>query len=169
LAPEYHVLKIYLYFTCGWRSTGCSVSIVTRLRTGRLGFNSWKEQWCHLPSVPHRVQTGYEAHPATYPLCTGGRTAEAWSCPLTSRDKRETSADVNNAWSYTSTPIHLRRDNFNSQLYTLYTLNGRISNCNCGHSIGKDVEGRDLRLFCGNLLSQHLPTRTKERHKSQLR
>jgi hypothetical protein len=79
------------------------------------------------------------------------------------------SAEVKNPWSYTSTPIHLRRDNFNSQLYTLYTLNGRISNCNCGHSIGKDVEGRDLRLFCGNLLSQHLPTRTKERHKSQLR
>jgi hypothetical protein len=52
---------------------------------------------------PHpRIQTGSEAHPASYPMVTtgslpGGKAAGAWSWPLSS-------AEVKNAWSYTSIP-----------------------------------------------------------------
>jgi hypothetical protein len=53
---------------------------------------------------PHyRVQTGSGPHPASYPLGTrrsfpGGKVAEAWSWSL------PCSAEVRNAWSYTSSP-----------------------------------------------------------------
>jgi hypothetical protein len=52
----------------------------------------------------HRVQTGSGAHPASYSMGTkasfpGGKSAGAWSWPLTS-----SSAEVENAWSYTSNP-----------------------------------------------------------------
>jgi hypothetical protein len=55
-------------------------------------------------SLWHSVQTGSEAHPASYPMGTGGsfpggKAARAWSWPhlhLVLRSK--------NAWGYTSTP-----------------------------------------------------------------
>jgi len=39
--------------------------------------------------LPHQVQTGSGAHPATYPMSSrgsfpGGKTARPWSWPLTS-------------------------------------------------------------------------------------
>jgi hypothetical protein len=58
-------------------------------------------------SLLHRVQTGSGAHRASYPMgtgtsLTGDKMARAWGEPLTSF-----SAEVKNAWSYTSTPLHL--------------------------------------------------------------
>jgi len=50
-------------------------------------------------SLRHRVQTDNGIHPASYPLSTGGKAAgreAGHSAPSI--------AEVNNAWSYTSTP-----------------------------------------------------------------
>jgi hypothetical protein len=68
-------------------SQDSSVSKVTRLQAGWLGFNSRLGQGffylcCH-------VQTGSGAHPASYPVGTGcsfpwGELAMAWGQPLTS-------------------------------------------------------------------------------------
>jgi hypothetical protein len=54
-------------------------------------------------SLHHRVQNGSGAHPASYPMGTmgsfsGGREAEYLP---------PSSAEVKNAWSYTSTPLRL--------------------------------------------------------------
>jgi hypothetical protein len=54
-------------------------------------------------SLHHRVQTGFEAHPASYPMgnrgsLSGSKAAGAWSWPP------QSSAEVKNAWSYTSAP-----------------------------------------------------------------
>jgi hypothetical protein len=58
-------------------------------------------------SLPHVVQTGSGAHPASYSMGTegsflGGQAAGAWSWPLTS-----TSAEVNKTWIYTSNPPYV--------------------------------------------------------------
>jgi len=54
----------------------------TVLRAGRSGFNSRHGQWWEL-FLRHRVQTGSEAHPASYAMGTGaltprGKSAGAW-------------------------------------------------------------------------------------------
>jgi hypothetical protein len=50
-------------------------------------------------SLHHRVQNGFRAHPASYPMGTGGSFSggEADHSP-------PSSPKVKNAWSYTSTP-----------------------------------------------------------------
>jgi hypothetical protein len=71
-------------------------------------------------SLRHRVQTGSGAHTVSYPTDTegsfsGSKAAWAWSWPYT-----PSSAEVKNAWSYTSTPQYVfmawclvkHRDNF---------------------------------------------------------
>jgi hypothetical protein len=55
-------------------------------------------------SLHHRVQTGPVAHPDSYSrgiggLLPSGRAARAWSY-----HSPATSAEINNAWNYTSTP-----------------------------------------------------------------
>jgi hypothetical protein len=50
-------------------SRGSSVSIVTRLRAGRPGFDSRQEQ--EYLSLRHRVQTDSKAYPASYPVGSG--------------------------------------------------------------------------------------------------
>jgi hypothetical protein len=56
-------------------------------------------------SLHYRVQNGSEAHPASYQMGTGG------SFPGVKAEGREadhsppSSAEVKNAWSYTSTPL----------------------------------------------------------------
>jgi hypothetical protein len=60
-------------------------------------------------SLHHRVQNGSGAHPASYLMSTWGsfpegKVAWAWSSPIT-----PSSAEVKNAWSYTSTsPVLLQ-------------------------------------------------------------
>jgi hypothetical protein len=49
-------------------SRGSSVSIVTRLRPGRLGFDSRQGFF----SLCHRTQVGSGVHPASYSMGTGG-------------------------------------------------------------------------------------------------
>jgi hypothetical protein len=69
---------------------------------GVLGFDSRRGAWNF--SLHHCVQNGSGAHPASYPMDTGG------SFPGVKRPGREadhsppSSAEVKNEWSYTSTP-----------------------------------------------------------------
>jgi hypothetical protein len=63
------------------RSRLSSVSIETRLRAGRQGFNSLQRQRCYF-YLRHRVQTGSGARPAYCPINTRGKQARAWSWPL---------------------------------------------------------------------------------------
>jgi hypothetical protein len=48
-----------------------SVSMETRLRTGRPGWNSRRGAMMGFSSLRHRVQTGSGAHPASYLMGTG--------------------------------------------------------------------------------------------------
>jgi hypothetical protein len=50
-------------------------------------------------SFHHRVQTGSGAHPSSYPMDAGGKAAGPSSCR-----SAPSSAEVKNAWMYTSTP-----------------------------------------------------------------
>jgi len=68
-------------------------------RDSRIWFRAGAENL----SLDHRVQNGSDAHPASYPMGTGG------SFPGGKRSEREaghlppSSAEVKNAWSYTDT------------------------------------------------------------------
>jgi hypothetical protein len=64
-------------------------------------------------SLLQNVQTGYGAHPASYwtgtdtsDLIPEGKATEAWKQEWTS-----ISVQINNQWSWTSTPPHVHRDN----------------------------------------------------------
>jgi hypothetical protein len=54
---------------------GSSVIIMTRLRAGQPGLDS--RQGGYLFSRRNPVQTSSGAHPASYPMCNGGKAAEA--------------------------------------------------------------------------------------------
>jgi hypothetical protein len=64
----------------------------------------WFPAWAGNFSLHHRIQTGSGVHPASYPMSTRGFSLGV------KRPKREadhsppSSAEVKNAWSYTSTP-----------------------------------------------------------------
>jgi hypothetical protein len=58
--------------TLGVKSQGSSVSMETRLRAGRPGFNSWQGKWWDSFSLHHLVQTDSRSHPASYEIGTGG-------------------------------------------------------------------------------------------------
>jgi hypothetical protein len=75
----------------------CSLEYYFILYTSRRGAGNF--------SPHHRVQTGSDAHPAFYPMGTGGsfpggKAAWAWSWPLTLSGNE-------NAWSYISTPQYV--------------------------------------------------------------
>jgi len=77
---------------------GSSVTVVTRLRAGRPGLNSRQGQWWNF-SLCHRIHTGSVARLASYPM--GIR--EAKQLGREAVHSPQTSAEVKNAWSYTST------------------------------------------------------------------
>jgi hypothetical protein len=62
-----------------------SVSMVTRLRAGRPGFDSRQRQGSF--SLRHRVQIGLGIHPVAYRMCTGGKATRTWSWPLPFSDE----------------------------------------------------------------------------------
>jgi len=84
---------------------GDAVSMVTRLGAGRPGFDSRQRQEFFF--LRHRVQTCSGAHPVSYPMGTGDLS------PWVERPGREAnhspphSAEIKNAWSYTSTTLRL--------------------------------------------------------------
>jgi hypothetical protein len=67
--PKIEFCYISFYGDLVRMSRGSSVSIVTRLRTGRLGFDSWQD--LGLFSLLRRLQTGSGAHPASYSMGIG--------------------------------------------------------------------------------------------------
>jgi len=80
--------------------------IVTRLWGGRPEFNSW--QVLGIFSPHHIVQTGCGAHPASYPMSAGGFFPPGVKWPVREADHPlPSSAEVNNAWSYISTPQYV--------------------------------------------------------------
>jgi hypothetical protein len=85
-------------------SSGSSVSIVTRLRPGRLGFNSRQEKWWESLSSPPRPHRPWA--PPSQCLSWG-------FIPEVKRPGREAghsppfSADVKNVWGYASTPPYV--------------------------------------------------------------
>jgi hypothetical protein len=86
------IFKVIFKYTT--KSRDSSVGITTRLWAGNFSLHHW-------------VQNGSGSHPASYPTGTGGsfrgsKAAGAWSCPLI-----PSSAEVKNAWSYTSSPKYV--------------------------------------------------------------
>jgi hypothetical protein len=76
---------------------------LTRLQDGRQGFDSRQRHW-RTYSLRHRVQTGCVAHAASYRMSTRGSCVgrkEAW---VQTRHSAPSSTEINNVWSYTSTP-----------------------------------------------------------------
>jgi hypothetical protein len=88
-------------------------------------------------SLNHRVQTGSGTHPASYLMGTGGVLYLGVKRPEREADHSPPSgAEVNNAWSYTSTPpmrlhgvVIKLRDNFtfNLVLESFYSLSWSIN------------------------------------------
>jgi hypothetical protein len=86
-------------------SRGSSASIVTRLRAGQWGFDSWQGQRSFLFATASRPILGPTQPPMQWisgPVSPGikrsGRGAEHLS---------PCSADIENAWSYTSTLLYI--------------------------------------------------------------
>jgi hypothetical protein len=113
-----------LYFIRFNESQGSSVGIDARLRARRPGFGSRLGQGIFLR---HRVQIGSEAHPAPYSMHTGVFSTGVKWLRRKADHSPPPSAEVKNAWSYTSTPstrLHAlyfvkHRDNF-TVLYVFY-------------------------------------------------
>jgi hypothetical protein len=57
----------------------------------------------------HRVRTGSGAHPASYPMVTGGYLTGFKRPGRETDNSRTSSAEVKNAWSYASTPHVMAR------------------------------------------------------------
>jgi hypothetical protein len=104
-----------------------SVTIVSKLRVGRPGFDSRQGQG--FSSLRHRLQTTSDAHLISYTMGT------ASSSPGREADHSPpSSAEVTNAWSYTFTPqyafmarcLDKHRDNFiftcSENWYDTYTV-----------------------------------------------
>jgi len=84
------------------RSQGTWVSIATRLRVGRLGFDSWQGQGRAFSLCPC-IQPGSEAHPATFSVGTGVLSPGVKRPGREAYDSPASRAEVKNAWSCTST------------------------------------------------------------------
>jgi hypothetical protein len=56
-------------------------------------------------SLHHRVQNGSGAHPASYPMGTRGSFSGVKRPEREADHLPQSSAEVKNAWSYTSTPL----------------------------------------------------------------
>jgi hypothetical protein len=95
-----------------------SVGTVTRLRTGRPGFDSQRRQGFF--SLRHLVQTGSRVHPTSYPMDTGGCLVRVRRLVRETNHLLPSLAEVKNAWSYSTTASDVsmawylvkHRDNF---------------------------------------------------------
>jgi len=86
------------------RSQDSSVSTVTRIRTGRPGFDSRQRKEY---SLRQRVQTGSGAHSTYYPMDTRSFFPRGIKLPAREADHSPPScAEAKTLWSYTSTPPH---------------------------------------------------------------
>jgi hypothetical protein len=98
-----HINEIFM-FSKRIVSCGSSLTLVTELQGGWLGFDSWQRQ--KFFSLHHCVQTGFGTHPASYQVgtvtCLWDRVARAWSYHLP-----PSSAEVKNTSTYTSSPPYI--------------------------------------------------------------
>jgi hypothetical protein len=79
-----------------------SVSTMTRLRAVRPGFGSWAGTGNFY--LYHSIQTGSGAHTASYSVATEEYIPGVKRARLEADHSPSPSVEVNNAWSYTSTP-----------------------------------------------------------------
>jgi hypothetical protein len=86
--------------------------------------------WAGNFPLRHHVQTGYGAQPASYPMGTGVSFSGVKRPGCEADHSPPSSAEVKNAWSYTSTPQYVfmewclvkHRDNFTLPYITLDTI-----------------------------------------------
>jgi hypothetical protein len=107
-------------------------------------------------SLHHRVQNGSGAHPASYPMGTGGGALSLG----VKRPGREadhsppSSSDVKNAWSYTSTPQYCfmawclvkHRDNFTFTFNFISYLLSLLSPCTHLSTLF-ETKKKNLKIF----------------------
>jgi hypothetical protein len=102
MASSYDVL-IHVVVCLIVRSHGSLVSIATRLRAGRPGFDSRLGMWNLL--FRHSVQTISGVHPASYPMGFGEILSSGAKWPeYEAKYLSPSSTKVKNTWNYTSTP-----------------------------------------------------------------
>jgi hypothetical protein len=124
---------------------GGSVSIWTRLRAGWPGLDVRQRQGRTFSLRP-RVQTGYGAHPATFPTNKAGYfSADKYGHSFPSN------AEVKNTWSYASTPQYIfmssyllkHRDNFN---FNNGTVSCKSRDSSVGIALGYELDDRDSKV-----------------------
>jgi hypothetical protein len=74
---------------------------IKRIMNGN-GANFPEGQWWEIFSLRHRLPNGSESHQACYPMGTGGSFPGGRADP-----SPPSSAEVKNAWSYTSNPQYI--------------------------------------------------------------
>jgi hypothetical protein len=110
---------------------GSPVSILNWLLAGRPGFDPCRGN-DKIFSLRHRVQTGSRANPASYTMRSGGGSLMGVKRPgREGYHSHPSSAEIRNAWSYTSTPQyifmaclvkHRNKFNFISTVFPYYSL-----------------------------------------------
>jgi hypothetical protein len=80
-------------------SVGIALGYGLDVRGSRIRFPAEAGNFSH-----HRVQNGSRAHPASYPVGTGGSFLGGKAAGREADHSLPSSSEVKNAWSYTSTP-----------------------------------------------------------------
>jgi hypothetical protein len=83
-------------------------------RDSRVRFPAWAGNF----SLHHRVQNGSGAHPDSYPMGIGSPSLEVKRPEREADHSPPSSAEVKNAWSYTSTPQYVFTDFYENTDYT---------------------------------------------------
>jgi hypothetical protein len=109
-------VKFYRYIKSCDNSVGIALGYGLDCLGSRIRFSAGAGNF----SLPHRVQNGSGAHPASYPMGTGGSFPGVKQPGCEADHSPPSNAEVKNAWSYTSNPQHAfvawclvkHRDNF---------------------------------------------------------
>jgi hypothetical protein len=107
-------------------------------------------------SLHHRIQNGSGAHPASYPMGTRGFSLGVKRPERKADHSPPSSAEVKNAWSYTSTPQYVfmawclvkQRDNFTFTFRSWLALTNKIRGIRSGITNGEETL-RDTRHYGG--------------------
>jgi hypothetical protein len=102
---ELYVCKFCRWLQLQWSKCN-SVSIATRLRAGRSGFDTWQGQGKN-HSLLLRVQNCSGSHPAPYPTVIGVSSLGVKRPRGEADHSHSSTAEVKNAWSSTSTPQYV--------------------------------------------------------------
>jgi len=93
---------ICIKYVCSWNSV---IAVVIKLRVGRSGVSDSGEN--KKLSDLETVQTGYEAHLATYSVGSGGSSLEIRCLRYDAGHSHSSSTDLNNEWNRTSFSLYV--------------------------------------------------------------